>query len=121
MNEAPASITYASVVSRESVRIALNIADLHYLEVKAADIMNTYLCAPNAENNWTVPGPEFGEDAGKKALIVRFLYGQKSSGASFRNHISDCLCHLGYTSCRANADIWMKPVVCPGDSFRYYS
>ena len=40
MTEAPASITYSSVVSRDIVRIALTIAALHDLEVKAADIMN---------------------------------------------------------------------------------
>ena len=38
--EAPALITYASVVSRDSVQIALTIDALHDLEVKAADIMN---------------------------------------------------------------------------------
>ena len=89
MTEAPASITYESVVSRDSVRVALTISDLRELEVKVADIINAYLCAPNTEKNWTVLGPEFGDDTGKKAFIVRALYGQKSSGASFRNHISD--------------------------------
>ena len=120
MTEAPASITYESVVSRDSVRVALTISALRELEVKVADIINAYLCAPNTEKNWTVLGPEFGEDTGKKALIFRALYGQKSSGVSFRNHISDCLRHLGYTLCRVNADIWMKPAVPPGDGFRYY-
>ena len=35
---APATITYASVVSRESVRIALLLAALNDVEVKTADI-----------------------------------------------------------------------------------
>ena len=51
MTEAPASITYVSIVSRDRVRIALTISALHDLEVKAADIMNSYLCSPNAEKN----------------------------------------------------------------------
>ena len=105
MNEAPASITCASIFSRDSVCIALTIAALHDLEVKSADTMNAYLRAPKVEKNWTVIGTEFGEDSGKKALIVRALYEQKSSGASFSNHISDCLRRLGYISCRADADI----------------
>ena len=87
--EAPSSITHAIVVSRDSVYIALTISALHDMEVKVDDIMNAYLCAPNVEKNWTVLGPKFGEDSGKKSQIVRALYGQKSSGASFRNHISD--------------------------------
>jgi len=35
---APATITYASIVSRESVRIALLLAALNDVEVKTADI-----------------------------------------------------------------------------------
>ena len=41
--EPPAAITYASVVSRESVRIAFTIAALNHLDIMAADIMNAYL------------------------------------------------------------------------------
>ena len=63
MTESPhPSLTYASVVSRESVRIALTLAALNDLEVKAADIQNAYLTAPLlSEKIWTVCGPEFGE------------------------------------------------------------
>ena len=49
MTEAPATITYASVVSRESVRIALTLDALNDLEVKAEDIQNAYLTAPVTE------------------------------------------------------------------------
>jgi len=65
MTEAPASNTYASVVSRESVRIALTLAALNDLEVKTADIENAYLTAPVAEKIWCVLGPKFGANAGK--------------------------------------------------------
>jgi len=41
----PSSITYPSVVSRDSVRIALTIASLNALEVSACDIGNAYLNA----------------------------------------------------------------------------
>ena len=79
----PATITYASIVSRETVRIALTLAALNGLEVKVADIQNAYITAPVTELIWTVLGPEFGEDAGKKALLIRALYGLKSAGAAF--------------------------------------
>ena len=39
MTEAPASIIYVGVFSRDSVRITLTMAALHDLEVKAAYIM----------------------------------------------------------------------------------
>ena len=38
-------ITYSSVVTRETVCIALIMAGFHDLEVKAADALNAYLTA----------------------------------------------------------------------------
>ena len=121
MTEAPAMLTYASVVSRESVRIALTLAALNDLEVKTADIENAYLTAPVSEQIWTVLGPEFGSDAGKRAIIVRALYGLKSAGASFRNHLADCMRHLGWTPCEADRDLWMKAETRPSDGHMYYA
>jgi hypothetical protein len=89
MTEAPATLTYASVVSRESVQIMLTIAALNDLQVKAGDTQNAYLMAPVTEKIWTRLGKEVGTDCGKKAVIVRALYGLKSAGASFRNHLAD--------------------------------
>ena len=57
--EAPYSITYSSVVSRYSVRIALTIAALNKLDVLACDIQNAYLTAQCREKIWTRTGPEF--------------------------------------------------------------
>ena len=121
MTDAPAVLTYSSVVSRESVRIALTIAALNDLEVKGSDVQNAYLTAPCEEKIWTTLGPEFGEDQGKVALIVRALYGLKSAGASFNRHISDCMRQLGYESCRADPDLWIKPMVRPDDGTKYYA
>ena len=46
MTEAPARLTYASVISKESLKIALTLAALNDLEVKVADIQNAYLTSP---------------------------------------------------------------------------
>ena len=62
---------------------ALTLAALNDLEVKTSDIQNAYLTAPCKEKIWTTLGPEFGVDAGKKAIITHALYGLKSSGGSF--------------------------------------
>ena len=70
-NEAPATITYASVVSRETVWIALLLAGLMDLEVKTADIENAYITAPNAEKIYSVLGPDFGANEGKIALLSK--------------------------------------------------
>jgi hypothetical protein len=120
MVDTPPFLTYASVVSRETVRIALLMAALHDLEVTAADVENAYLTAPTSEKVWTICGPEFGPDAGKKAIICRALYGLKGSGASYRHHVANCMHHLGYEPCMADPDLWMMPKT-RDDGFKYYA
>ena len=119
--EPPAVLTYASVVSRESIRIALTLAALNDLEVKQSNVANVFLCSPCEEKIWTTLGPEFGPDAGKKAVIVQALYGLKSAGVSYGRHIADCMRMMGYKPCLADSDIWMKPMVRPDDGFEYYA
>ena len=110
MTNNPGVITYSSIVPREAVCLALTIAALNDLEVKAAYIMNAYIMAPTKEKIWTTLGPEFGNDASKKAPIVRALYyGLKSSGAAFCIHLAECMYNLSYKSCLANPDMWYKP------------
>ena len=46
----------------DTVRIALMIAAVNDLEVKAGDVLNAYLTATNSEKIWTVLGPEWGPD-----------------------------------------------------------
>ena len=108
MTKAPATITYARVVTRESVRLTLMIAALNDLQVKTGDVLNAYITAQVTERVWTTLGPEWGPDAGKRALIVRALYGLKSAGA-------------GYTSCKADPNIWYKSSIRPDNNFHYYS
>jgi hypothetical protein len=50
MTGAPTIMTYASVVSHETIRIALTLAALNDLEVKAADILNVYISAQSRRN-----------------------------------------------------------------------
>ena len=103
-------LTYASVVSRDSVRIALTLAALNDLDIQAADIQNAYLTSPCAEKIWTICGKEFGpENEGKKAIIVRALYGLSSAAASYRSFLAQCMRHLNYEPCEADPDVWMKP------------
>lgn len=56
MTCAPLSITYASVVMRESVCIALLIVALNDLEI-AGDVQGAYLNAPCREKVYTICGP----------------------------------------------------------------
>jgi hypothetical protein len=103
----PEGSTFAGVVSRESVRIALTYAALNGLEVCAADIRNAYLQAPSSCKDYIICGPEFGvENEGKVTLIHRALFGGKSAGRDFRNHLrSSCMHHVGFKSYPADPDV----------------
>jgi hypothetical protein len=119
--DAPHVMTYANVVSRDYVRIAFTLSALNDLDVMMGDIENSYVTAPIKEKVWTLIGPEFGEDAGKRALIVKVLYGLKSDGVAFRNHLASCMDHLGCKSCLSDRDLWMKKETRPDDGVKYWA
>jgi hypothetical protein len=52
---------------------------------------------------------------------VRALYGLKSAGAVFRAHLASFICQMGYTSCKADSDLWLKAVTRPEDNVRNYA
>ena len=118
--ETPATLTYSSVVSRDSVRIALLIAALNDLDILACDIQNAYLTAPCREKIYTTAGPEFGTElCGKTMLVVRALYGLKSSGAAFRSFLAETLYDLGYQPSQADPDVWMR-LAMKDTGFKYW-
>ena len=111
---------YAGVVSRESVRIMLTYAALHDLPVLAADIRNAYLQAPTSEKHYVICGKEFGlENEGKRAIIVRALYGGKAAGRDFWHHLRSCMEHLGFKSKAGDPDVWMRPATRADGSATY--
>ena len=60
MTTAPSSITFSSVLSRDSFRIDLTIAALNELDILYCDIQNAYLKALCRGKISTFTGPEFG-------------------------------------------------------------
>ena len=52
-------------------------------------------------------------------LVVRALYGLKSSGAAFRALLAETLYDLNYRPTKADPDVWLRPAVKP-DGFEYY-
>ena len=115
----PSSITYSSVVSRDSVRIAFLVAALNDLTLVAADIGNAYLNAPNKEKIYTVAGPEFGEDQGTVYLVTRALYGLKSAGAAWRSFFAQVLIDLRFRPTRGDPDVYIREATRPNGQ-RYY-
>ena len=67
----PIDSTYAGVVSREIIRIALTHAVLLGVNIWAADIINAFVQAPTTEKYYIVCGYEFGNgNLGKQAVVV---------------------------------------------------
>ncbi len=96
-------------MSWESICIGLTYAALLGLSVIGGDIKNAYLQAPSSEKHFIVCGPEFGvEDVGRVPLICRALYGGKVAGRDFWHHRRECMGRLGFTSSRADPDVWFK-------------
>ena len=120
LTKAPVAVTYASVVSRETVRIALNIAALNDLQVNCGNDLNAYITAPVIELICTTLWNELGDYQGRTEIVVRALYGLKSDGATFRNHLWGRMSGIGYKPCLADPDIWLKPEL-RDDGFKYYS
>ena len=122
MTEATKEQTFASVVSRDTVRLFFLLAALNDLDLLSCDIQNAYLAAPNKEKVWTKftdqLRPEYN---GRRAIIAKALYGLRSSGRSFRDYLAKNLRELGFTSSKADPDLWMRAGVKPnGDKIYEY-
>jgi Reverse transcriptase (RNA-dependent DNA polymerase) len=109
--ETPTSMTYSSVVSRDSVRLAFLIAALNNIDIMSVDLENAFIQAPCREKVWFEGGIETGEDRGKVCVVVRSLYGLKSAGAAFRSSLAQALQDLGYQSTKADPDVWIRKAV----------
>ena len=118
MTAPPSSMTYASVVSRESVRIAFLLAALNGCEILAGDIGNAY----TSEKIYYRTGQEWGTALeGTVCVIVRALYGLKSSANVWRTHFYNTLNkEIGFQYSYADNDFWMKKDACP-DGTSYYT
>ena len=119
MTNTPNTLTYSSVVSRDSVCIALTITALNELSVMACGIQNAYLTAECRGKIWTIAGPEFGSQSGSIIIVKKALYGLKGSGAAFRAHLAEKLHDIGFIPTHADPDVWRQPAVKP-DGFEYY-
>jgi hypothetical protein len=60
-----------------------------------------------------------GTHKGKVVVIVRALYGLKSSGARFREHLAQTMRDAGFTGCKADPDVWLRKAV-KADGTKFY-
>ena len=105
----PKEETYSGVVDHESVRLTLFVAEMNNLQVRAADIGNAYLHATTRERVFIVAGPEFGPELeGRILIIVKSLYGLKSSAARWHEELAQTLREMGFEPSKADFDLWIK-------------
>ena len=117
----PKDSTFSTVVSRDTARLFFVLARaLNNLEILCADIQNAYLNAPVREKLYTIAGKEFGPKfESRPFLIVRALYGLRSSGKAFKDNLATNLREMGYVSLRADPDLLMRPDT-KADGNEYY-
>jgi len=108
MTSTPTELTYSSVVSRDSIHICFPIATHNNLDIQMTDVGNAYLNATTKEKWYAIAGKDFGEDEGKAVLIVRALYGLKSSGAAWHAHLASSILDMGFSSSLADPDVWLR-------------
>ena len=74
-----------------------------------ADVICAYLQADTKEKIYTRAGIEWGpEIAGCILLILKSVYGLKTSGARWYERLAEVLLSLGFVPCRAGVSIWMR-------------
>jgi hypothetical protein len=99
---------YSSVVSLRSMRIAIAAGELNGLFLMVGDISSAYLEAFTLEKVTFIAGPEFGPLAGHLLIIVRALYGLRTSGARWHDRYADVMHLMGFSPCKADPDVWMR-------------
>jgi hypothetical protein len=68
------------------------------------------------EKVYIIAGPKFGDRQRHTLVIVKALYGLKSSGLRWRERFANVLKEMGFTSSRAEPDTWMRD---RGDHYEY--
>lgn len=113
--ETPTCGMYSSVVSRDSVRIAMTLCSLYDLKLWACDISNAYLNADCREKVWFKAGREWGEDQGLVIVVKKALNGLKSSGAAFRALLRSTIegPRLKFRNSIADHDVYIREASTP--------
>jgi Reverse transcriptase (RNA-dependent DNA polymerase) len=108
LTDTPVELVYSSVVSLRGIRLVAFLAELNGLQTWSTDVGNAYLESFTKEKVYIIAGPEFGDRQGHTLVIVKALYSLKSSGLRWRERFADVLKEMGFSSSRAEPDIWMR-------------
>ena len=103
----PTHSVYSGVVSLQGIRLLTFLAELNDMGLWGTDIGNAYLESYTTEKVCFIAGPKFDERAGHTMVIIKALYGLKSSGRGWHDRLFEVLDDMGFVPSRAKPDIWM--------------
>ena len=106
--DTPTSMTYTSILSKQSVKVVLMLADLNGHNVKCSDVHNSYINSKTKEivQFWNVR--EFGVHKGKVVIVVRSLSGMKGAGSAWSLALRKIIRDLVFFPFRAFGDVQIR-------------
>jgi hypothetical protein len=99
---------YSTTVKSISVKLLHVIAHKQELKPLCGDIGNAYVNAFTNEKVYAREGPEFGDLEGSIVIILKALYGLRSSSERWHAHFSDTLISLQFVPTRYDKDVWFR-------------
>ena len=117
----PRENVFSSVVARDSVRLFFAIAAANGLEILGNDAKNAFTQADNLEKQWCRMDKLGDKYKGKRAYLVRALYGGQGASAAFRGHVSRHIReNMGFKHSFADNYVYMRAAVHPDTKEAYY-
>ncbi len=95
LTEVPLDSVYSGVVSLRGLRLLVFLAELNGSQVWATDIGNAYLESYTQEKVYIIADESFGELQGHTLIVVKALYGLKSSGKRYWERFAESLTNMG--------------------------
>ena len=96
----PEHDVFSPVVGIDTIRLLLFIAIHNNLEVRMADVTCAYLQATTKEKIYSRAGIEWGPELeGCVLLLLKSVYGLKTSGARWYERLCEVLLSLGFLPC----------------------
>jgi hypothetical protein len=93
--ETPVDSVYSGMVTLAGVWTVVFLDEINKMDLWATDIGNAYLESYTKKKVAFTTGPEFGEYKGHTFVIVKALYGLRSSGARWHDRLYDALTVMG--------------------------
>ena len=107
MTYPPASVTYASIVSRHSLKISFVVSALNGLNIITDDIGSLYLNAPCREKIYFTDGAGFGNQKVASVVVVHAIYELKYIGYAWISHCVETMRDIYFSPSKADPDVWM--------------